>query len=42
MLYNGRFVADGSPEEVRQIKEPHVHRFVEGIAEPEDVVTYTT
>jgi phospholipid/cholesterol/gamma-HCH transport system ATP-binding protein len=42
MLWNGRFLADGTPQEVMQAQEPHVRRFVEGIAEPGDVVAYTT
>jgi len=40
MLYNGRFIADCTPEELRQVRDPHVRRFVDGEAEPEDVVTY--
>ena len=42
MLYMGRFVVDGTPEEVLQAQEPHVRRFVRGVAEPGDVLTYTT
>ena len=42
MLYNGRFIADGTPEEVLHSQEPNVRRFAQGIAEPGDVVTYTT
>lgn len=37
MLWNGRFIADGTPEQVLQAKEPHVRRFVSGEAEPEDL-----
>ena len=39
MLFNGRFLADGSPEEVMNAKELHVRRFVDGCAEPEDLKT---
>ena len=39
MLWNGRFIADGAPEEIIHSKEAHVRRFIEGIAEPEDVAT---
>ena len=42
VLWNGRFVADGTSDEVLNSKEPHVRRFVQGIAEPGDVVTLTT
>ncbi|MBU0638493.1 MAG: ATP-binding cassette domain-containing protein [Planctomycetes bacterium] len=41
MLYGGRFVVDGTPEEVLQAQEPHVRRFVRGIAEPGDVLAFT-
>jgi phospholipid/cholesterol/gamma-HCH transport system ATP-binding protein len=39
MLWGGRFVADGRPEELAATKESHVRRFVEGQAEPEDIRT---
>ncbi len=39
MLREGRFLADGSPVEVLEAKDPHVRRFVQGMAEPGDVVT---
>ena len=39
MLWGGRFIADGTPEDVLRTKDEHVRRFVEGIAEPEDVAT---
>jgi phospholipid/cholesterol/gamma-HCH transport system ATP-binding protein len=41
VLWNGHFVADGTAQEVLQAQEPHVRRFVQGIAEPGDVVTFT-
>lgn len=41
MLYGGRFVADGTPEQVLQSDEPHVRRFTQGIAEPGDVIALT-
>lgn len=41
VLWNGRFVEEGTPEEVLRAKEPHVQRFVHGIAEPGDIVTLT-
>ena len=41
VLWNGRFVAEGTPEEVLRAPEPHVHRFVQGIAEPGDILTFT-
>jgi phospholipid/cholesterol/gamma-HCH transport system ATP-binding protein len=37
MLWNGRFIADGTPAELENSKDDHVRRFVRGIAEPEDV-----
>lgn len=37
MLWNGRFIADGTPEDVMRAKEDHVRRFVDGNAEPEDL-----
>jgi len=41
MLWGGRFIADGAPEDVMGAKEKHVRRFVEGSAEPEDLKTLT-
>jgi len=41
MLWGGRFIADGAPDEVMRAKEKHVRRFVEGSAEPEDLRTLT-
>ncbi len=41
MLSDGRFLADGTPEEVLRAEEPHVRRFVQGEAEPEDIRTLT-
>jgi phospholipid/cholesterol/gamma-HCH transport system ATP-binding protein len=39
MLFDGRFVFDGRPQDVSGSKEPHVRRFVQGIAEPGDIIT---
>ena len=39
MLYNGRFVADGSPQALLESDSPVVKRFIEGIAEPEELAT---
>jgi phospholipid/cholesterol/gamma-HCH transport system ATP-binding protein len=39
MLFDGRFIAEGTPEQLFQAKEEHVRRFVEGVAEPEEVAT---
>jgi phospholipid/cholesterol/gamma-HCH transport system ATP-binding protein len=41
MLWNGRFLIDGTPQEVMEAKEPHVRRFVHGVAEPGDIVSFT-
>jgi phospholipid/cholesterol/gamma-HCH transport system ATP-binding protein len=41
MLSGGRFLADGTPQEVMQSTDPRVRRFVEGTAEPGDVVALT-
>jgi phospholipid/cholesterol/gamma-HCH transport system ATP-binding protein len=41
MLWNGRFLIDGTPQEVMQAQEPHVRRFVHGVAEPGDIVSFT-
>jgi phospholipid/cholesterol/gamma-HCH transport system ATP-binding protein len=37
MLWGGRFIADGNPEDVMRATEQHVRRFVDGRAEPEDL-----
>jgi phospholipid/cholesterol/gamma-HCH transport system ATP-binding protein len=37
MLWRGRFIADGPPEQIVRAKEDHVRRFVEGNAEPEEI-----
>lgn len=37
MLWNGRFIADASPQELMSSADEHVRRFIEGVAEPEDV-----
>lgn len=39
MLHDGRFLADGPPEVVLRSTEPHVRRFVEGVADPADLAT---
>ncbi len=41
MLWDGNFVADGTPEEVMRAEDPHVRRFVEGVAEAADMTTLT-
>lgn len=41
MLLDGRFIADGTPEEVLSAKDPHVRRFAQGVAEPGDLITFT-
>ena len=41
LLWNGRFLADGVPDEVVRSTQPQVRRFVDGIAEPEDLRTLT-
>lgn len=42
MLWHGRFVVDGKPEALLQAEEPHVRRFVQGMAEPGDIITLTS
>ncbi len=37
VLWDGRFIADGPPHAVLQSRDDHVRRFVQGIAEPEDL-----
>lgn len=37
MLWDGRFIADGAPEELTASKDEHVRRFVQGVAEPQDL-----
>jgi phospholipid/cholesterol/gamma-HCH transport system ATP-binding protein len=37
MLHEGRFVSDGPPDSISHVKEERVRRFVEGVAEPEDL-----
>lgn len=39
MLWDGRFVADGPPAAIMESREPHVHRFVRGIADDGEVLT---
>jgi phospholipid/cholesterol/gamma-HCH transport system ATP-binding protein len=38
LLWNGRFLAYGTPEELLKSDNEHVQRFVQGTAEPEDLV----
>ncbi|MGD8453524.1 MAG: ATP-binding cassette domain-containing protein [Phycisphaerae bacterium] len=42
MLWNGRFIADGTPAQLQQTRNEHVRRFIEGQAEPEDIHTLTS
>ncbi|MBU0637448.1 MAG: ATP-binding cassette domain-containing protein [Planctomycetes bacterium] len=42
LLWDGRFIADGSPQELMGNREARVQRFIEGVAEPEDIVTLST
>ena len=37
MLWRGRFIADGTPDEIMRSENEHVRRFVHGIAEDEDL-----
>lgn len=37
MLWNGSFIADGTPREILDSTDQHVRLFVQGVAEPEDV-----
>jgi phospholipid/cholesterol/gamma-HCH transport system ATP-binding protein len=37
VLWDGQFIADGTPDELLQHPDPRVRRFVEGQAEPEDL-----
>ena len=37
MLWDGRFIADGTPDQVLRAQDAHVRRFVDGLAEPTDV-----
>jgi phospholipid/cholesterol/gamma-HCH transport system ATP-binding protein len=41
VLWDGRFIADGTPDEVLNASEPHVRRFVQGIAEPRELESLT-
>ncbi len=41
MLYDGRFIADGTPDDLRRVADPHVRRFIEGAAEPDDIAALT-
>ena len=37
MLYEGRVIADGTPDEIRRLPDERVRRFIEGHASPEDL-----
>ena len=37
MLWQGRFIADGTPDEIMRSDNEHVRRFVQGVAEDEDI-----
>jgi phospholipid/cholesterol/gamma-HCH transport system ATP-binding protein len=37
MLWNGRIAADGTPEQLQKSDNEHVMRFIQGVAEPEDL-----
>ncbi len=39
MLLDGRFVADGTADELQKSRNVHVRRFVSGEAEPEDLLS---
>lgn len=39
MLYRGNFIADGSPEEIRDTSDDRVRRFIEGRADEEDLAS---
>ncbi len=39
LLWNGRFIGAGTPEELLRSRDEHVRRFVDGLAEPEDLAT---
>lgn len=39
MLWEGRFIADGRPDALARSADDHVRRFIEGLAEPEDIAT---
>jgi len=40
MLWNGRFIFDGTPAEILASADEHVRRFVDGVAEPEDLESF--
>lgn len=42
MLWNGRFIFDGTPAQIIASTDEHVRRFVDGIAEPEDLKSFET
>ena len=41
MLYNSRFIAEGTPDEVLRASDPRVRRFAQGVAEPSDISSLT-
>jgi len=38
MLYQGRIIADGSPDDIRHATDERVRRFIQGKASPEDLM----
>ncbi len=42
MLHEGKLIIDGSPQEIRDSKDPRVREFVEGKASPEDLEAIKT
>jgi phospholipid/cholesterol/gamma-HCH transport system ATP-binding protein len=42
MLYEGRIIADGTPEQIRTTTDDRVRRFIEGHADPEDLAALYT
>ncbi len=41
MLVDGRFIADGSPDALMKSEDARVRRFVQGVAEPEDLASFS-
>ncbi len=39
MLWEGRFIADGRPDALANSDDVHVRRFIEGLAEPDDLAS---
>jgi ABC-type transporter Mla maintaining outer membrane lipid asymmetry ATPase subunit MlaF len=42
MLWDGRFIADGTADDLTNSQDEHVRRFVHGRAEPQDLATLST